>query len=276
MSRRAIRIGLVVIALLVVALFLFSFSSKEHSPKIVRHRSQLVFPQSVLLESENSRIAVRGEVAPMPQATRDYLLVGWFKLRDLPAAGQREILLSSLDFDSRAQPGIALAINRVVDSVRAEVYWRDSHGKGRWYTFGEGDFGPRKWFMLALSLRHGTVISLHTATRSDPSERAQLNLLGAYSFPEAIIPDANAALILGGSRFGGFVGRLGPLAVFSRYKLATRVERILGELVDQPAQFPSELSPQDALLWSPDLVTDNGPRKYELIPDKISRGKDDT
>lgn len=213
----------------------------------------------------------------MPQAARDYLMVGWFKLRDLPPAGQRVVLLSALDFDSRPQSvGIALAVRRVADSVRAEVHWRDSRGKGRWYTFGESDFGPRKWFMLALALRHGNVISLHTATRSDPQEQPQIKLLGAYAFPEAIIPDANAALLLGGSRLGGFIGRAGPLAIFSRYKLAARVDRVLTELIESPARFPSELSPQDAILWSPDLVSDLSPRKYELVPERISRGKDDS
>ena len=287
MRQRATAAGLIIVALIAVGLFIFSRLlpapgsgvnglSERDANKAAKHPSQLVFPQSVLFESETSRIFVRGAVAPMPEQSRDYLLVGWFKLRDLPQSGQRVVLLSSLDFESRAQPGIALAVRRTLDSVRAEVYWRDSRGKGRWYTFGEGDFGPRRWFMLALALRHGNVISLHTATRTDLQEQPQLKLLGAYSFPEPIIPDSTAALLLGGTRLGGFVGRAGPLGIFSRYKLAARVERVLSALVESPAQYPEELSQQDALLWSPDLISDLSARKYELLPDHITRGKDDS
>ena len=130
--------------------------------------------------------------------------------------------------------------------------------------------------MLALAFRHGSVISLHTATRLDPQEQPKLKLLGAYSFPEPIVPDSNAALLIGGSRLGGFIGRAGPIAIFSRYKLAPRVERVLSEIIEAPSEFPSELSLQDALLWSPDLVSDLSARKYELMPDHIIRGKDDS
>ncbi len=222
------------------------------------------FPKSIVIEGDRDfiRIAHQDDLNPLPG--KDFLFFAWFQLRRLPLEGNRLILVSKYSPETKNEPGYRIAIEKAGGTPRIAVYWRDSSGKGRWFTFGELPLLPREWFMLGVSLHNQRYLGVHTISLASTG-KADVRLIGGYDLgEESVIPDSAADLVLGSVRSGGFRGRLGAIGIIQGKELARDFKPLLKELGKSPQSKPSSVSSRMIRLWTTDFSSDNSEFKHEF------------
>jgi hypothetical protein len=226
------------------------------------------FPEAVSLRGSGSYIRIKHREDLLPVAERDLLILGWFKLPDPPSIGDRNILLLKYDSGSKTRSGYGLALSRVGESVRPEVYWRGPEGKGGWYAFPDMPFIPSTWFALILSFREGKYLGLHT-TNLLGDENPEIRLLGGYDVTDVGIPANQDDLIFGAPEHSSYRGQLGPLGLFSLSNLSPKFKEILKDAVRRPLDVPGGISPEHILLWMPQPFIDLSSRSHEITPVRL-------
>lgn len=197
-----------------------------------------------------------------PQAGRDFLISGWFKLKELPRADRRMFLLSKLT-DDRVMNGYVLALERDGDLIRPAVFWRDASGRGNWRSFSEISIAPDVWFMLSLSFYEGRYLGIHFALRQ-AEQKIQPRLVGGYELGDVVIPGSESPLCTGMTGSSGYRGALGMLSVFSPRGLGKKLNRAVKDLARQPGSIPREFSKSEAVLLIRDGQSDSSARGHRV------------
>lgn len=237
---------------------LFSVSAKDPDD------SDPFFPQAFTVSGPRMTLRV-GHIDELnPSLDRDFLLIGWFKVRAMPRSGDRTVLLSKFDKKTRFRRGYALALLRDGEHLRPSVYWADNQGHGGWYNFSDFEVNQRSWFMLAVSFYGGKFLGLHGATGLEENDKAQLKLLGGYELDPPHLPFNRADLLLGADEGSSFRGKVGPFGVFRMASLSEKLKPVLKQVIRDRLSVPASLEQDDIVLWSNDGKSDSGPRKLVL------------
>ena len=201
-----------------------------------------------------------------PQSGRDFLISGWFKLKELPRAEKRMFLLSKLSND-RQMNGYVLALERDGDLVRPAVFWRDANGRGSWRSFSDISIAPNVWFMLSLSFYEGRFLGVHFAIRQ-AEQKIQPHLVGGYELSEEVLPSSESQLCTGMVGSSGYRGSLGLLSIFSPRGLSKKLNRVVKDLARRPASLPREFSLDENVLLVKDGQADSSTRGHVVLRQK--------
>ena len=204
-----------------------------------------------------------------PVAGSDFLVYGWFSLKDLPAVDHNLILLEKRDGRDRRQPGYSVGIRHDKDAFRPIVYWRDRAGRGRWFSFSDMEILPRTWMMLALSFRDGRYIGLHGSLRISESD-VRSKLLGGYDLQQTILPHTDSPLVAGSINDRRLKVKLGPVGVVSGPGLSGDFKAVLKDVIKRPLQPPATVRNSNVVLWTVSGQDQSGKpgNKIELVGTK--------
>lgn len=223
-----------------------------------------LFPQAMVVSRGDSFIEVPPSEHLNPQAGKDFILVQWFQLRRLPAPGNRITLLSKFAPHEAGAPGFAVSIGGEHDGPRVFVYWKDSEGAGKWFSFREVAIVPRVWCMLVLTLQQDRFLGAYTALAL-PGTKPVVKLAGGYDLGRAVIPATNAALRVGAYKEGLFRGRIGPFGVIAGSKVSEQLPMLLKELVRHPGKPPTTVAEKTLRLWVGGGLNDSSPRRHQVL-----------
>lgn len=222
-----------------------------------------VFPSSFVVAKEESFIRVQESSNLNPKPGEDFLFVGWFKLRRLPAQGEKITFVSKIDTGRRTRPGYAIAVSRDGESIRPEIYWRDESGKGNWYDFVSFKVPTKTWFALALSFRKDRYLGLHGGVLGSEGARPAIELLGGYELPKGVVPHSVSDLVIGSPFMGSFRGRIGPVGIVSGFSGDLKLTRVLKDSFENPLGVPR--SDGDVKLWVGGAAKDESPYEHTLV-----------
>ena len=263
---------LVSFALPILILYFAGFLSSD-APTPASSNAAEIFPNAVTVSSLGQYLEVAPSDGLVPAAGKDFLLVGWFRLRKLPDSGEKIVILANFEEGARSRRGYALSLTREEDTFRPSVYWTDSEGTGGWHAFADIRIGVREWFMLALSFYDDTKLGLHSIRHR--GEFSEIKLLGGYVFEEPVIPESESLLRIGAFHDAKFTGKIGPIGIFSSADLSADLQPILESFRDSPTKLPSQLGSENLLLWSLDGESDlsSAKREVKFVKGKRKKGK---
>jgi hypothetical protein len=133
-----------------------------------------------------------------------YLISFLLSIEDPPAPNVRVRLITSYDAGNKPYAGWGFAIKNFNTSIRPEIYWRGSGGKGGWYPFSPIDLSSKSNFFIVFKPR--SFISLFSKSSS-----AELRFLGAYDISSIKLDSFSGDIRLGNASVGkrAFLGSLG-------------------------------------------------------------------
>ncbi len=195
------------------------------------------FPQAVRFAAQGSYGKIDYHQALSPIEGNDFFFSAWFKVNQMPAVGQRIMLISKFDPDSKNAEGYAVGITRDPSGYRPIVYWRSAKGNGGWYLFSTLAARPRTWFMLGLSFRAGNRLGLHGVADIDDQVRG-VELLGGYELEESSYPTNSSSIVFGAYGQNPFRGFVGPVSVFNGPEVDNDIHGIVKRLMRKPDEVP--------------------------------------
>lgn len=195
------------------------------------------FPEAIRFAIQGAYAKIDYHQALSPSAGNGFVLGAWFKLNQMPAIGQRIMLLSKFDPESKSAEGYAIGITRDASGYRPIVYWRSAKGSGGWYLFSKFAARPRTWFLLSLSFRSGNLLGLHGVPDIDDQSRG-VELLGGYELEENSYPTNTSAIVFGAYGQNPFRGFLGPVAIFNGPDIGGDIHGIVKRLLRKPEEVP--------------------------------------
>lgn len=224
------------------------------------------FPDAQTISLPGTFLRVRPSTGLDPVADKDFLFVGWFKLKKLPEVGQKVVVFTKNDQDGKKQGGYSIAISRDADAFRPVVYWKDSRGNGGIYPFASMSILSRKWFMLALSFREKRFLGVHGALL-DGVQKPKVKLLGGYEVEDGILPTNGGDLQIGAMNQNVFRGQIGPFGIFMKQGMSDQLPAILDNFIKSPEDTDRRFTSNEIVLWSPGSLEDRGPerRTIELV-----------
>jgi hypothetical protein len=181
-----------------------------------------------------------------PNSTLPYLFSGWFKMSQLPAVGQRIMLMARFNPHSAVNEGMALGVSRDAIGYRPVVYWRSASGAGGWYQFERIALRSRVWFQLGLSFREGRLLGLHGVADIDDLASG-VQLLGGYELAPETYPSTSMDMVFGAYGQNPFRGFVGPIAVFSGEEVGRDIHGVLKRLMRSPEELP-DLIPDNSVV----------------------------
>ena len=196
-----------------------------------------------------------------PRLGEDFIFFIWFKVRKSPADGESLALMGKFDATQQHRPGYALSLEGAPDGVRPKIYWNDAEGQGRWHALSSIRLRRKNWYLLAIVFSKDTFLSAHVAMPGSDSEPI---LLGGNRVEPVVIPQSDAAMVVGATGAGRFRGQLGPFGVLRGKKLASRVKEIVTSMAAEPDSIPSEVATSTIALWASPQV-DRGPNRIPIV-----------
>lgn len=197
----------------------------------VAHAQGLPCSEKLVLPTTSSYVSLPSKTEYDPVSAKDFVVAVYFQFSQLPPFGARQNIIGKYSSSQNPPPGWALAIQRFDTSVRPEVYWRDSNGKGGWFTFEKFDLLPRKWYGLTfvstvennllLFLEESPTSQIETAEGSkDFGTKARY--VGGYNVSDKGLVQSSGNLVLGstsanwrnsfiGEISGAWIGHVSPL-----------------------------------------------------------------
>lgn len=120
------------------------------------------------------------------------------RFSQLPEVGKRERLFFKYAVNQKPYSGWALALRRWPGSVRPEVYWRDSQGKGGWYTFGDVNLNEGQWYSFTFVVEEGVALSMYISPYSEQQPHLPLSkaFVGGVSIAEVSQPKSLDSLFI--------------------------------------------------------------------------------
>lgn len=177
-----------------------------------------------------------------PQDGQYFLVSTVVRFDELPEVGQRENLIAKYESKNFPYYGWALGIHRFETSIRPAVYWKDSQGKGGWFTFNSINLSKRKYYAITLVAKDGEFIQLYAEELNVLQDKevfnakefavknpARSSFKGAYSLAKIAAPKSEQNLLFGTykKRFSAFVSNL-LIATPSSLELSTIERQIKG------------------------------------------------
>ncbi|MCB9030562.1 MAG: hypothetical protein H6619_05880 [Deltaproteobacteria bacterium] len=233
-----------------------------------------IAPSSISVPKRGSFLKVNAAEHLSPTIDKGFLVIGWFNIEDLPAEGERMILLSRYAEASVIKHGYAIALTREKGVLHPEVLWRDKNGVGAWYPFSHVEILPGYWFMTALSYYNERYLGLHIITTGIDGNLHSY-LAGGHELSVPVLPENDFPLKVGSVKTGLFTGSIGPVGVFSVAKLQSKLQDILSSFSDSPADLPDLFKKSEILLWSPDGKSDESQFGHEVKLIEQKRSKSD-
>ncbi len=238
-------VGLFVVAFAFPVLLVWSLSS----PKSTTAAYFAALEQSSRkLETSGSRLTFAGSGPIHAPEGKDLLVYSTWKVRNLPAPGEKTVLLSKTSLSARGD-GFALGLINDSGSLRFMLSWPGPDG-ARWMRFGEVLVTPDQWFMIALSVRNRQAVGAFFVPLTGKRERARVQTLGGFNV--AGLPAASQeplSLALQGS--GRYMSRVGPVGILRGAGLGGREAEILREVASDPMSPPASVKEnQVALFWA--------------------------
>jgi len=211
-------------------------------------RKDTVFPEATIINAPGAFVRIKHSAEMLPSPGRDFLLAGWFRLRSLPAPGERMILLSKVEENNPYRPGYGVALARRGNLIRPEVFWRDRQGRGGWRTFAEVEVLTRSWFFISVCFYEEQLLGVHTFLLL-PGAKPRAKLAGGYDLGMPLNITNSGDLLIGAAGDSGFRGKVGAVAIFKPRKLRDRLKDILKEMVRSPRSLPGGLADDEVVLW---------------------------
>jgi hypothetical protein len=203
-------------------------------------------PGAVRFSSQGMYGKILSDVRLTPSSTLPYLFSGWFKLSQLPAVGQKVMLMARFNANSAVNEGMAIGISRDAIGYRPIVYWRSASGAGGWYQFAKLSIRSRVWFQLGLSFREGRLLGLHGVADIDDLSSG-VELLGGYELPLATYPTSSMDMVFGAYGQNPFRGFVGPISIFSGEEVGRDIHGVLKRLMRMPDELP-DLIPEESIV----------------------------
>ncbi|MCO6430010.1 MAG: hypothetical protein J5J00_04055 [Deltaproteobacteria bacterium] len=224
-----------------------------------------LFPDATKIGGNNHYLSIPDSELLDPAEGKDFLLVLWVRLRKLPSEGERMLLLSKFDGESKSRRGYALALSREGEIIRPEVYWRDKKGDGTWFTFSDLPLSTKTWTMFAITFRQKRYLGLHSASIVQHI-KPSLKLLGGYEIDRGVVPSSDSPLQIGAFNRGKFRGHVGVVGVLNKPDLSRDLEEILKNLTAVPTVWPPQFDESEVALWTVDGKSDKSMHhQVELI-----------
>ena len=267
-------IGLFVVSFAIPMLFVFKIGGIWSNGQNVEEEVQKdqFFPEASNISAPNSYLSIASSPLIEPTTTEDFLITVWIKLRKLPLAGERLLILAKQDPESASRRGYALALARESDSIRPEVYWRDDNNNGTWFRFADATIVSKAWMMFAISFREQKYLGLHMGTRLENLE-PELTLLGGYELENFILPKSSSPLLLGAFNNGKFRGNLGAVGVFARPNLSKDLNDLLQTHLQEPKEITNYFKDEEVKVFLADGKNDASSNKLEVHFHKSKRGE---
>jgi len=235
-----------------------SLSLVDGNPE--RHPSDVI-SQPLLVSKPNVYKEVSFDPGLNPQLGEDFIFFIWFKARKPPVDGESLALMGKFDVSQQHRPGYALSLEGAPDGVRPKIYWNDAEGRGRWFALSSMRVRRKNWYLIAFVFSKDRFLSAHAAAAGDDSEPI---LLGGNQVEPVVVPQSNAAMVVGATGSGRFRGQLGPFGVLRGKKLAGRIKEVLASMAQDPNAIPSEVPSSSIALWASPHV-DRGPRQIPIV-----------
>lgn len=179
-----------------------------------------------------------------PQDGQYFIVSTIVRFDKLPKIAQRENLIAKYESKNFPYYGWALGIHRFETSVRPAVYWKDSQGKGGWFTFNSINLSKRKYYAITLVAKDGEFIQLYAEELNvlrdkevfnaknlaiQGNANVQSSFKGAYSLANVAAPSSNESLYFGAYKndFSAFVSNI-LIATPSSLDVSTIEQRIKG------------------------------------------------
>ena len=230
-----------------------------------------IFPESLVMTSPEQRIEVISSAELEPAAGKDFLVIGWFKFRKVPATGERVTLLSKTESGPHARSGYSLVVAGDDGGIRPMIFWGGTDG-GKWYKFTDLKVPAREWLMVALSVRDGRYLGLNVAEAFEPG-KANLQLLGGYDLENAALVSNDLPLTVAPPGAVRFSGRVGPIGVFRLEGLTDKLQEILKKVSRRPLESLDAFSKKEVSLWWPGGEKDLGPHAQKITIVGVQKGK---
>ena len=203
-------------------------------------------PGAVRFSAQGMYGKVLSDVRLTPSSSLPYLFSGWFRLSQLPALGQKIMLMARFNANSAMNEGMAIGISRDAAGYRPVVYWRSASGAGGWYQFAKLSIRSRVWFQLGLSFREGRLLGLHGVADIDDLASG-VELLGGYELPLATYPTSSVDMVFGAYGQNPFRGFVGPISIFSGEEVGRDIHGVLKRLMRMPEKLP-DLIPEESVV----------------------------
>lgn len=156
-----------------------------------------------------------------PEKDKNFFVLFWFKGDTYPQNGQEMQLLAKYDTEGE-NPGFALRIANYNSALHPQIYWKNSKGEGRWYSFADIKIPANKRRAFLISFTDNQFLGLHLFFLNSKKYLTVRNL-GGHEVLD-IFPDSKSKLRLGSLNDRLFSGQIGKTFVISDSKLQ------LGEL----------------------------------------------
>lgn len=160
--------------------------------KLTSERKKKVDAPAELERSSFQKIASSDTIDPSNDSI--FLVSARVRFLKLPEVGQRERLFYKYSVEERPYAGWALALRRWPGSMRPEVYWRDSQGKGGWFAFGDVEINEGVWYTFTFVVEGSRALSLYVNEASKNATFAQF--VGGISVDEVSLPASKDPLFL--------------------------------------------------------------------------------
>jgi len=229
--------------------FLLRSGDAVYTDQISKEKSALI-EKSFSIHGAGDYLRISNSEDIQPQPNKDFMFLLWFKLHKIPKQGERVFLALKYDKDSNARQGYGLALEHDSEGLRPLVYWQNSEGQGRWYSFSPFTAIPKEWMLLSVSFLDSKILGLHVIEYL--GEKPKVKVLGGYRFDSAVIPQSASDLFIGGLSNGDpLKAKLGGFGIFHPKQLAADLNSIFEELELAPLVAPAKL--KGSGIWIQDL-----------------------
>jgi hypothetical protein len=198
------------------------------------------------------------------------------KLSQIPRQGQRQKLIYKYAADLPPYSGWALAIHRTKTSLRPEVYWQDTIGKGGWYTFNDVELDPNSWYRLTLLGKPKEFLSLYIEDEKGVSSlvkaeiavdvdgnpsvspSSKIRFLGGFDVADVLSPQSDGKLYVRslGSNSGNFRAQIRDVLLGHTQMTFASVPLVKGVLRDGSNGLAKLLGNEGTSLWLDEAGSD--------------------
>ena len=202
-----------------------------------------------------------------PKPTGIFLASVKFIFSKLPEEGKSVRFFTKYQEDKWPFPGWGLKIKRQTGSIRPEVYWMGTNGRGGWYSFGEMDLKEDHWSSLSIAVDRKNSISLYFQDLDNEADSTGIVLpkfVGGFTVSEIPLPVSQGSLklLLPVSSKNSDIGSIHDL-------LVARLEQPEGAMLKLvnggPSEMAQRIKTENINLWVDARGRDRSSKARKLI-----------
>ncbi|MFN8389511.1 MAG: hypothetical protein U0136_04395 [Bdellovibrionota bacterium] len=212
---------------------------------------------------------VSSDPALDPNAEGYFVVSTLLKLSNAPQHGKRQKVIAKYSSKQAPFPGWAIALRQTDTSLRPEVYWQSSDGKGGWYTFDHIHLDRSRWYSFTLVAKDNELLSLYledlgsspNGSQAEQSSAVEeenredgvtgVRFLGGYNLTGVSVGPTDAELQFAPKflEAGDLKGELGPLLIARLDKISRNPVKLRELLSGGSELLKNRLEEKDVALW---------------------------